>query len=393
MQIKVLLVEAGGPRSLVSTVNTCVPAACGKLQHDADCDWGFYAEPQPGRACTRLVDGRSYWPRGKGLGGSSALNYMAYVRGNRADFDAWGPGWTYDEVLPVFKRSEDASGCDPALVDPAFHGMRGPLSVSTKRPVEPLAQAFVSAARSAGFRASADYNGADQLGVGLHQVGQQETRGAGPGRRCHHAPPPCRVQHTTRDGMRCSAADAFLLPILSSRKNLHVLGSATVTRVVLDGGRAVGVEVAEAGRRTRRTLRASREVVLSAGAIGSPHILMLSGIGPREHLEAAGVRCEVDAPEVGSHLQDHLWCARETRGGRPTRHARTLPPRLPPPRSALLAAPGPGQAGHRVHQRVQGGGLEPPAKRAAYARWRRGHHDDVGVRGVALPSLRTRRGQ
>ena len=124
-----LLVEAGGPRSFKNTLNTCIPAAVGKLQHQPDCDWQFWAEQQGERACTGLIDGRSYWPRGKGLGGSSALNYMAYVRGNPADFEHWvseysAKGWSYSEVLPFFKQSEDSADCK-GIIDRAYHGVGG----------------------------------------------------------------------------------------------------------------------------------------------------------------------------------------------------------------------------------------------------------------------------
>lgn len=281
--VRVLLVEAGGPRSLVNTINTVVPAACGKLQHEADCDWGFYAEAQPGRACTGLEGGRSYWPRGKGLGGSSSLNYMAWVRGNARDFDSWGPGWSFKaNVLPLYKRIEDARECDPALIDASCHGMGGPLSVSTKKPLERLAVAFVGSAVSAGLGPALDYNGENQIGVGFHQ-------------------------QTVRNGMRCSSADAFILPI-KGRANLTVLSGMTVTRVVLEGTRAVGIEVASDAGSSRRTIRASREVILSAGAIGSPQLLLLSGIGPRAQLESLGVTCAVESPSVGQRLQDHLTC-------------------------------------------------------------------------------------
>jgi choline dehydrogenase len=307
--VTVLLVEAGvAQRSLTSELNTAIPAAAGKCQRQPDTDWGFSAEPQPGRACTGLSHGgRSYWPRGKGLGGSSSLNYMAYVRGNRADFDGWAElhgahGWSFDDVLPLFKRSEDSSNCDPLLIDQAYHGVDGPLSTCTKRPPSALAKAFVSAATECGHP-QVDYNGAEQCGAGLHQ-------------------------HTVRHGTRCSTFRAFIAPLEGVRPNLTVLCEALATRLIPDADtrtpllsgkthRIVGVELAvppaagASGKQAAppsRTIRvcAAREVVVCAGAIGSPQLLLLSGIGPKEELEAAGVACCVDAPEVGRHLQDHL---------------------------------------------------------------------------------------
>ena len=153
--IMVLLLEAGGARNPQNKQNVSIPANCAALQNQPDCDWGFLTEPQIPRACKSYAYGRSYWPRGKGSGGSSSINYMAYVRGNAADFDLWAAngalGWSYSEVLPFFKRSENASDCN-VPIDKDFHGENGPLSVSTKIPVNPLAASFVAAARKVIFR-------------------------------------------------------------------------------------------------------------------------------------------------------------------------------------------------------------------------------------------------
>ena len=302
--VTVLLVEAGPASwSSESAINTMVPAAAGKLQHRPDIDWGYYAESQGERACTGLIDGKSYWPRGRGLGGSSALNYMAYVRGNAADYDAWesehgASGWSFHDVLPLFKRSEDARGCIPsdrAAIDAEYHGMDGPLSVSTKQPASPSAEAFVEAAQEAGH-ALVDYNGREQVGVSLHQ-------------------------HTVRHGTRCSAARAFLDPLFerassagkdSAARRLHVLCDAHASRILLvreasgKGTTASALELMDPSTRRTATVKASKEILLCAGAIGTPQLLLLSGIGPASELAAVGVDCTVDAPEVGKHLQDHL---------------------------------------------------------------------------------------
>ncbi len=185
------------------------------------------------------------------VGGTGSMNSMLYVRGNRADYDAWpglgAPGWSFDEVLPFFKRSEDNERGEDE-----FHAVGGPLRVSDARSVHPLLSAWVEAAKQAGHPTSADFNGAEQEGVGIYQV-------------------------THRDGLRCSPAGAFLEPALP-RENLRLLHSTLALRLIWDGTRAIGIEVDTLGE--RRNIYAEREVILSAGAYQSPHLLLLSGVGP-----------------------------------------------------------------------------------------------------------------
>jgi choline dehydrogenase-like flavoprotein len=230
-------------------------------------------------------------PRGKMLGGSSGINYMAYVRGHPGDFDSWAAagatGWSYDDVLPYFKKSEGLAPSGDIVIDADAHSTEGPLGVSVRAPVLTGAQDFVDAAVAAGIPCG-DYNGRDRGGPdGVVSL----------------------LQTTTRDGRRSSTYHAFLEGDVEQRPNLEVICGAHVTRVVLEGEpgdvRATGVEYRTADGEVA-VVRAAKEVVLSAGAVGSPHILMLSGVGPREELEAVGVRCLVDAPHVGKHLKDHL---------------------------------------------------------------------------------------
>ena len=234
-------------------------------------DWDFASEPEPA-----LNGRRVYIARGKTLGGSSAVNAMIYMRGNPMDYDGWAnegaPGWSYQEILPYFIKSESNQRGDGR-----FHGRSGPLSVQDGRYKHPLVDRFVEAGIQAGQEHNDDFNGASQLGVG-------------------------RLQFTMRDGSRCSAADAYLHPA-RQRPNLHVLTGVLVTRVLLEGSRAVGVTISRYGNQ-EETLRAEREVILSAGAYNSPQILMLSGIGPASGLKGFGIAPIVDLP-VGENLQDH----------------------------------------------------------------------------------------
>jgi len=235
-------------------------------------NWAFETVPQPG-----LHGRQGYQPRGRTLGGSSAINAMIYVRGHRSDFDDWAAlgneGWGYADVLPYFKRSEDqARGPDD------FHATGGELSVSDLRHPMPASHAFVEAALRAGIPANADFNGASQEGAGLYQV-------------------------TQRDGRRCSSAVAFLRPA-SGRPNLTVLTRCHAEGIVLQAGRATGVRARVRGR--SEVIEAAREVILSAGAFGSPQLLMLSGIGPREELGRHGIAVRVESPGVGSGLVDHV---------------------------------------------------------------------------------------
>ena len=266
--ICVALLEAG---PVDSSVLIHCPAGLAGLAKFSLLGWNLNTVPQPG------LNGRSgYQPRGKVLGGSSSLNAMVYVRGQRADYDHWSalgnPGWSFDEVLPYFKRAEhNERGAD------AFHGSGGPLNVMDLRSPNRFANLFVQAGAQAGFKVNADFNGADQEGVGTYQV-------------------------THKNGERCSAAKAYLTPNLA-RPNLHVLTGAHTTRILLEKKRAVGVEFVHEGQ--LKQLKCQREVLLCAGAIQSPQILMLSGIGPHQHLVDNGIATQHNLPGVGQHLHDH----------------------------------------------------------------------------------------
>jgi choline dehydrogenase-like flavoprotein len=259
----VLLLEAGPPDD---PVEVRLPAAFYQL-FGTERDWDLCTEPEP-----RLAGRRLRWPRGKTLGGSSSINAMIYMRGSPADYDGWGvPGWGWPDLLPYFLRSEDNSrGAS------AFHATGGPLRVEDLRRRHPLIEAFLGSAAAAGLPANPDFNGAAQDGFGPHQV-------------------------TQRGGRRWSAADAYLRPALR-RPNLTVLTDAQVARVVIERGRATGVAFRRAG--SAEIVTARREVVLAAGAIGSPQLLMVSGIGPAAHLREHGIEVLRDLP-VGENLQDH----------------------------------------------------------------------------------------
>jgi len=261
-------VEAGG-RDLHPNIK--IPAAFAN-QFKTRLDWEYYTEPEP------HVDGRElYIPRGKSLGGSSSMNAMLYVRGRPLDYDMWeaagAEGWGWEDVFPYFKRSE--RNCRGAS---EFHGAGGEMVVSEQRSPRPVCKRLLAASEAAGIPYVRDYNGPEQDGVSMFQVNQQ-------------------------NGKRFSAADAFLRPALG-RPNLDVATGRTVLGLEIEGGRAVGVRVRDRLRRTR-TLRARREVILAAGAIGSPQLLMLSGIGPARELESVGVRVLHELPGVGRNLQDH----------------------------------------------------------------------------------------
>ncbi len=267
--IRVGLIEAGPPDK--SVLIHC-PAGLALLAQTGGANWAFETVPQPG-----LNGRRGYQPRGKVLGGSSSVNAMIYARGHRADYDAWAaegnPGWSFDEVLPWFKRAEhNERGAD------AFHGTGGPLNVADLRSDATWRDRFTQAGVQAGYPHNPDFNGAEQEGFGPYQV-------------------------THRNGERFSAAKAYLTPNLS-RPNLQVLTGVQVLRVRFEGRRAVGVDVRMGG--TERTLKARREVILSAGALQSPQLLMLSGVGPGAHLQALGLPVLHDLPGVGRHLHDHI---------------------------------------------------------------------------------------
>ena len=266
--VRVLLLEAGGKDR---SPNIKIPAAFPNQFH-TKLDWDYATEPEP------HVDDRSlYIPRGKSLGGSSSMNAMLYVRGRPLDYDLWerqgAPGWGYKDVLPYFLKSEDnARGASE------FHGAGGPLRVSEQRSPRPLNRRLLAASEAAGIPRIDDYNGPEQDGASMFQVNQ-------------------------RNGRRWSAADAYLRPAMK-RPNVEVRTKVTVLGVEFEGGRAVGVRIRD-GRGREEVVRAEREVLLSAGAIGSPQLLLLSGIGPADHLREVGVEVRHDLPGVGHNLQDH----------------------------------------------------------------------------------------
>ena len=285
---RVALLEAGGR----PPAEELIPAACPALQKNPATDWMYTADA--GKCGLGLTDGRMMMPRGKMLGGTSGMNYMAYVRGHPGDFDAWADGgatgWSYRDVLPYFKKSEGLAPSDDIAIDTPAHNTVGPLGVSVRSPIIPGAREFVDAAVAAGIPRG-DYNGRDRGGPeGVVSL----------------------LQTSTRAGKRSSTYHAFLEGDVERRPNLTIVTGAQVTRIVLEGSLghmvATGVEYRdEAG--AIRTVLAAKEVVVSSGAIGSPHVLLLSGIGPRRELEAVGVTCHVDSPHVGKHLKDHLQVA------------------------------------------------------------------------------------
>lgn len=276
--VRVALIEAGPPDRSVLIHCPAGLAVIAKFELNG---WGYNTVPQPG-----LNGRRGYQPRGKVLGGSSSINAMIYARGHAADYDGWAaqgnPGWSYADVLPYFKRAEhNERGAD------ALHGQGGPLNVMDLAHPNPFLASFIEAGQQAGHRHNTDFNGPEQEGVGAYQV-------------------------THKNGERFSAAKAYLTPHLQ-RSNLQVITNALTTRVVMDADgpvpRAVGVEYrGDGGRGTAQTLRLKPggEVVLSAGAFGSPQLLMLSGVGPAAHLREHGITPVRDLPGVGANLHDHV---------------------------------------------------------------------------------------
>ena len=267
---RVLLLEAGA-----SDWNPLIhmPAGLARIATNRRLNWNYRTEPEPA-----LNQRRLWWPRGKTLGGSSSINAMCYVRGVPADYDSWAqvsgdPRWSWEQVLPWFLRSEDNSRGVSAL-----HGAGGPLGVSDLRHHNVLSAALVDAGVSAGHDRNDDFNGTRQAGFGLYQV-------------------------TQRNGARCSSATAFLKPV-RSRENLQVRTHTLVERVVLEHGRAVGVQLRR-GRHESERIEAG-EVILAAGAINTPQLLMLSGLGPADHLREHGIGVVANLPDVGGELQDHL---------------------------------------------------------------------------------------
>jgi choline dehydrogenase len=266
--VRVAILEAGG-RDWNPFIH--IPAGYYKNITNPKVTWQFPSGPEP------YLDGRVVnWPRGRVLGGSSAINGLLYVRGQAQDYDVWrqmgNAGWSHADVLPYFKKAEgQIRGADE------LHGSDGPLGVDDVRMQNPICEAFLKSCIAFGLPPTQDFNGASQEGVGYYQL-------------------------TNKHGRRCSSAAAYLHPI-TLRKNLHVITNAMTERVLIDGRRATGVSVSIKGRKT--TLKARREVILSAGAIGSPQLLQLSGIGPADVLKKAGVAVTHDLPGVGQNLQDH----------------------------------------------------------------------------------------
>ena len=266
---RVLVLEAGGTdrRFYVQ-----LPLGYGKLFYDPAVNWMYRAEPDPG-----LAGQSDHWPRGKILGGSSSINAMVWIRGHRSDYDDWGalagPDWGAEAVNAAYRAIEDnEAGPDD------WRGAGGPLFISAnRRDLHPLVGSFIAATEATGMARNADFNGADQEGVGIYQM-------------------------TIRKARRNSAARAFLRPAMK-RANLRVLTGAHATKVIVEGGRAVGVEYRQGG--TLKRAMARGEVILAGGAINSPQLLMLSGIGPAEHLAGHGISVVADSPQVGRNLNDH----------------------------------------------------------------------------------------
>lgn len=281
---RVALLEAGGRPPEVELM----PVACAAMQLNPATDWMYTADP--GKAGLGLRNRRVPVPRGKMLGGSSGLNYMAYVRGHPGDFDSWAEGgatgWSYADVLPYFRKSEGLAPSDEIVIDAPAHNNDGPLGVSVRSPILTGACEFLEAAQAVGIPCG-DYNGRNRGGAkGVASL----------------------VQTTTRQGKRSSTYRAFLEGEAERRPNLTIITGAQATGLLLESGPghvvAKGVDYRKAGEKV--VAIASKEVILSAGAVGSPHLLLLSGIGPQRELEAIGAPCLFDSPHVGKHLKDHI---------------------------------------------------------------------------------------
>jgi choline dehydrogenase len=269
---KVILLEAGGEDK---NMWIHIPLGFGKTFADPRLNWCYETEPDPGAGGRKI-----FWPRGKVLGGSSSINGMVYIRGQHEDFDHWrqlgNPGWAAADVLPYFRRAEHQTRGEDE-----FHATGGPLCVSDVKDGHPLCEAFIRACNEAGYPRNDDFNGRTQEGVGYHQT-------------------------TTRNARRCSTAVGYLHPV-RHRLNLQVITGAHTQKVLFDGRRAVGVAFRQNG--AVRSVRARREVILCGGAIGSPQILLLSGVGPAAQLAEFGIPVVRHVPGVGQSLQDHYSAA------------------------------------------------------------------------------------
>lgn len=264
----VILLEAGG-RDWNPWIH--VPIGYGKTIVDPALNWRYETEKG-----AEIADRPMYWARGRVLGGSSSINGLLYVRGQSGDYDHWrqlgNVGWSYEDVLPYFRKAENQeNGADE------FHGAEGPLAVSNLRERNPLCDAFIDSAVEAGIPRNDDFNGANQEGIGYYQI-------------------------TTKNARRCSAAVAYLHPA-SKRPNLRVVTKAAAEKIIFEGTKAVGVQYEQGGK--SHIVRARREVIISAGSIASPQLLMLSGVGPAAHLGEFGIPVVADVPGVGENLQDH----------------------------------------------------------------------------------------
>ena len=274
MALRILILEAGPPDT---SFKLKMPAGFASLGENSPYNWRYETVPQ--KHCN---DRRMYWPRGKTLGGSSSINAMLYVRGHASDYDHWrqlgNEGWSYREVLPFFKKAEHNE-----RYNDEYHGVDGPLNVAEQRHALEINDGFIRACAGLGIPRNDDFNGAEQYGVGYYQV-------------------------TQRDLQRWSAASAYLRPAVErNRNNVHVIANALVERIILDNGRAMGVRYVVDGR--DEVARCSREIILSGGVVNSPQLLMLSGIGPADHLNSIGIRPLHDLPGVGGNLQDHVDAA------------------------------------------------------------------------------------
>ena len=271
---RILILEAGPPDD---NFKLKMPAGFASLGEKSPFNWRYETTPQ--KHCN---DRRMYWPRGKTLGGSSAINAMLYVRGHAWDYDHWrqlgNEGWSYDDVLPFFRKAEN----NERLKDD-FHGQGGPLNVADQPTPLQINEAFIQAGMQAGLPRNDDFNGATQDGVGIYQVTQRERQ-------------------------RWSTASAYLRPAVErNRNNVHVVSNALVERIIFDQDRAMGVRYVHKGQ--DEVARCSREIILCGGSVNSPQLLMLSGVGPADHLKSLGIPVVQDLPGVGGNLQDHLDAA------------------------------------------------------------------------------------
>ena len=297
--VKVLLLEAGAPSS---SLFVHMPAGIRVLYKSPKYNWRYWTEPQP-----NLDNRRIYIPRGRVVGGSSAINSMIAIRGNRDDYDRWArqglPGWDYEHLLPYLRKIEDASQVAPDRG--ANRGYSGPIQLSFGTQRNAISKAFIESAVSAGLPENNGFNGASQLGAGFYELSISNGRRSG----------------------------AFkYLDLAQGRPNLTIRPNCSVRRIALEGTRACGVIIEQGGREA--LIRADREILLTAGAIASPQLLMLSGIGPAEHLQSVDIETVVDSAGVGANLQDHLDCAIRMEASQPI----TLTPYLGALKGGLAGA-------------------------------------------------------